>query len=40
MSWLSAALEEYKTLRTESLESMKMQQSILAYGIAAIGIIK
>lgn len=35
-SWLSTALEEYKTLRTESLESMKMQHSILAYGIVGI----
>lgn len=39
MDWLTAALEEYKTLREESLASMKMQQSILAYGVAAIGVI-
>jgi uncharacterized membrane protein len=39
MDWMTAALEEYKTLREESLASMKMQQSILAYGVAAIGVI-
>jgi len=39
MEWLAAALEEYKTLREESLASMKMQQSILAYGVAAIGVL-
>jgi hypothetical protein len=36
-SWLVAALEEYKSLRTESLDSMKVQNSILGYGVAGIG---
>ncbi len=39
MDWLSIVMEEYKTLRTESIESMKMQQSILQYGAATMGII-
>lgn len=39
VEWLTAALEEYNTLREESLASMKMQQLILAYGVAAIGVI-
>jgi hypothetical protein len=39
MDWLSVAMEEYKTLRAESIESMKMQQSILQYGAATMGII-
>jgi len=36
-SWLLAALEEYKSLRTESLDSMKVQNTILGYGVAGIG---
>jgi hypothetical protein len=32
-----AALEEYKSLRTESLDSMKVQNTILGYGVAGIG---
>jgi hypothetical protein len=36
-SWLLAALEEYKSLRMESLDSMKVQNSILGYGVAGIG---
>jgi hypothetical protein len=36
-SWLMAALEEYKSLRTESLDSMKVQNIILGYGVAGIG---
>src|SRR5262245_46665173 len=36
-SWLLADLEEYKSLRTESLDSMKVQNSILGYGVAGIG---
>jgi hypothetical protein len=36
-NWLTAALEEYKSLRTESLDSMKVQNSILGYGVAGIG---
>jgi hypothetical protein len=39
MDWLSIVMEEYKTLRTESIESMKMQQSILQYGAATMEII-
>ena len=36
--WLSAALEEYKSLRTESLTAMANQQSTLRYGTTAVGI--
>lgn len=36
-NWLMAALEEYKSLRTESLDSMKVQNTILGYGVAGIG---
>jgi hypothetical protein len=39
MDWITVAMEEYKTLREESLSSMKMQQSILTFGTATIGII-
>lgn len=39
MDWLEIAIEEYKTLREESLTSMKMQQSILTFGTATIGLI-
>jgi hypothetical protein len=37
--WLSVALEEYKSIRTESLDSMKVQNTILSYGATTIGII-
>ena len=36
--WLSAALEEYKTLRTESHTAMTNQQSTLRYGTTAVGV--
>jgi hypothetical protein len=39
MEWITVVLEEYKTLRTESLESMKNQQSALRAGTAAAGIL-
>lgn len=39
MDWLAVVMEEYKTLREESLASMKMQQSILSFGTATIGIV-
>jgi hypothetical protein len=34
--WIYAAIEEYKSLRTESLDSMKVQNTILSYGVTAI----
>ncbi len=37
--WLSAALAEYNTLRTESIQSMQYQQSTLSLGTAAIGVL-
>jgi hypothetical protein len=37
--WLSVALEEYKSVRTESLDSMKVQNTILSYGATTIGVI-
>lgn len=39
MNWLSVVIEEYKTLRSESLASMKAQQSILRFGTAAIAVV-
>lgn len=39
MEWLSVVIEEYKTLREESLASMQMQQSILRFGAATMGIV-
>ena len=38
-SWLSVAIEEYKSIRTESLDSMKIQNTILSYGVTTIGLI-
>jgi len=37
--WLIVILEEYKSLRTESLTSMQNQQSILRFGITALGVL-
>ncbi len=37
--WRKVAIEEYKTLREESLASMKMQQSILTLGTTTIGLL-
>lgn len=37
--WIQTALEEYKSLRTESLESMKGQQTTLRFGTATITIL-
>ncbi len=39
MDWLAIAIEEYKTLREECLMSIKMQNSILAFGSATIGVV-
>jgi len=38
-NWLSVVIEEYKTLREESLTSIKTQQSTLAFGTAALGLV-
>jgi hypothetical protein len=35
--WLQAALEEYKSLRQESLEAISQQQTTLQIGLVAIG---
>jgi hypothetical protein len=37
--WLNVALEEYKSLRTESLTAMGNQQATLRFGIAVLGVI-
>jgi hypothetical protein len=37
--WIFAAIEEYKSVRTESLDSMKVQNTILSYGVTAIVLI-
>ncbi len=39
MDWLSVVIEEYKTLRNESLASMQTQQSILRFGTAAVAVL-
>lgn len=36
--WFSAALEEYKSLRTESLTAMANQQATLRFGTTALGV--
>jgi hypothetical protein len=36
--WLGAALEEYKSLRTESLTAMANQQATLRFGTTALGV--
>lgn len=35
--WYAAALEEYKTLREESLSAVDRQQSIVRFGVALVG---
>jgi hypothetical protein len=37
--WVYAAVEEYKSLRTESLDSMKVQNTILSYGVSSVVLI-
>jgi hypothetical protein len=37
--WLTAALAEYQSLRQESLQAQKEQQTILQYGITGVGIL-
>lgn len=39
MDWLPVALEEYKTLRLESIEALKGQHSTLRVGTAAVGVV-
>lgn len=38
-NWVDIALEEYKTLRTESLDALKSQQSTLRFGTAMAGAV-
>ena len=37
--WLEVALEEYRSLRQESIASMQMQQSSLTFGTATVGLV-
>jgi hypothetical protein len=37
--WLSVAIEEYKTLRTESIDAIKGQQTTFNIGTATIGVL-
>ncbi len=37
--WLSAALEEYRSVRQESLQALQSQQSVLRFGIAGIAVL-
>jgi hypothetical protein len=39
VDWVSVALEEYRTLRTESLQAIEQRQRTLQIGIAGIGVI-
>ncbi|MFA5032459.1 MAG: hypothetical protein WC614_05505 [bacterium] len=39
MDWISVVIEEYKTVREESLTSMQTQQSVLHYGTTTLGIM-
>ncbi|MCX5894007.1 MAG: hypothetical protein NTW80_13775 [Deltaproteobacteria bacterium] len=39
MNWESAAIEEYKTLREESVTSISRQQQIVSIGRATIGVL-
>ena len=39
MEWIQIALEEYKSLRTESLEAVRTQQTTVKLGIVIIGCI-
>lgn len=39
MEWLKVAVEEYKTLRQESLTSINRQQPIFTFGAATIGLL-
>ena len=39
MDWLSVVIEEYRTLRNESLVALQTQQSVLRFGLAIIGIV-
>jgi len=39
MEWVAVALEEYKTLRTESLAAIEQMQRTLQIGVVAIGVI-
>lgn len=39
MDWLPVVMEEYKTIRSEVLQSMQTQQLIIIYGITAMAIV-
>ncbi|HEY3380024.1 MAG TPA: hypothetical protein VGL77_21325 [Armatimonadota bacterium] len=34
--WLKVIMEEYRSIRQESLDAMKLQQSVLNFGVAAL----
>lgn len=39
MDWMFVVMEEYKALRAESLTAIQMQQSVLRFGVAVLGIV-
>lgn len=39
LKWFDIALNEYNSLRNESADSLKNQQSIINYGLTAIGVL-
>ncbi len=39
MEWLDTVIEEYKTLRAESLTAIQTQQAVIRYGLAIVGVL-
>lgn len=39
LKWFDMVMQEYNSLRNESADSLKNQQSIINYGLAAIGVL-
>jgi hypothetical protein len=37
--WLSTTLEEYKSLRQESLQALAQQQTVLQFGLSVLGVL-
>ncbi|KST63265.1 hypothetical protein [Mastigocoleus testarum] len=37
--WIDVVLEEYRTLRAESLLAMQTQQSVLRFGLGSVGVV-
>jgi hypothetical protein len=37
--WIDVTLNEYRTLREESLQALRQQQTVLQLGLAAVGVL-